>query len=99
MSTDDPEDIAEAAATWIVRLSVDDPVKRALAREGFDAWKQIDPRNARVAAGMERLLGETRVLSESDQGDAVRNVLHEALDDLPSGPRSGAGSGSDTPSA
>lgn len=56
------EDIAEAAAGWIVRLSADDPAERDAARAGFDAWKRADPRHAAVAAGMERFVDQVRGL-------------------------------------
>jgi len=53
-----PEALSEEAASWIVQLSADDEAERLAARQGFEAWKQADPRHAQAAAAMERLLGQ-----------------------------------------
>lgn len=68
---------AMQAAEWIVRLTADDPAERERAREGFETWKQADPRRAAAAAGMERLLGQLQTVRESSGGHA--RPAHAAL--------------------
>ncbi|MDQ8020817.1 MAG: FecR domain-containing protein [Moraxellaceae bacterium] len=66
-----PEDeIAQAAADWVVRLSSDEPAEREAARSGFEDWKRADPRHAAVAAGMERFVEQARLLRHDAAGPA-----------------------------
>lgn len=85
------DDIAQAAADWIVRLSADDDRERDAARTGFEAWKRADPRHAAAAAGMERFIDQVRALrgdgssgatgsSDVASARAARSVLTATLD-------------------
>lgn len=60
--------IAERAAEWIVMLSADDAAEREHARQGFEDWKQADPRHAAQAAGMEALIGQVQAVREHTGG-------------------------------
>lgn len=69
--------VAEQAAAWIVRLTVDDAAERRDARAGFEHWKQQDPRHADAAARMEGFVERVQRLCEG--GDAQRRPARAAL--------------------
>jgi transmembrane sensor len=73
----DDEALAEQAAQWIVALTGDDEAECASAREGFEAWKQADPRHAAAARGMEQWLGR---LQAARSGPAGSRPARAALD-------------------
>ena len=66
--------IAEQAARWIVALTSDDPAERTQAMEGFTAWKQLDPRHARMASSMEHFLGRVQSVRRNENGNHAGNV-------------------------
>lgn len=70
--------IAQKAAEWLVMLTSDDEGERLWAREGFQAWKQADPRHAAVAADMEKLIGLTQTVLDNTAGNSA--PAHAALD-------------------
>lgn len=57
------DSIIEAAATWLVRLEVDNAAERETARADFEAWRRADPRHEQAAVSMMGLLGQLGVVS------------------------------------
>lgn len=78
-----PDRIAAEAVEWIVALSADDAAERARAEAGFAHWKGADPRHAEVAARLQGLLAQTRMLRGDDNtdttGGAPVQAAHAAL--------------------
>lgn len=60
-----PTNIQEQAADWVVQLSYGSELERSKAKERFEAWQALDPRNAAAAE---------RVLGVFDQLAGVRSV-------------------------
>lgn len=69
--------VAAQAADWIVRLGSDDAAERALAQQGFAAWKAQDPRHAQAAVRIEAFIGQLQAVRDDSPGtgQAVRAAL------------------------
>ncbi len=72
--------LAEQAAHWVVQLSGDDPAACAVAQQGFDAWKNADPRHAAAAARLQGLISRMQQMRQSETSQRpARAALDAAM--------------------
>ncbi len=62
-----PEELAQQAAEWLVRLSADDmaPSVRVAVQDEFEKWKQANPKHAQSARKMELIIQQTSQLRDT----------------------------------
>ena len=78
LNLDEPNDIAEQAAEWMVALSEGTPEQQAAQRRAFEAWKQADPRHAAAAKQIEQFLAPLIDIPDTDK-DAANKALKAGL--------------------
>lgn len=69
--------ITEAAAEWIVLLTVDNQNEREQARVAFEEWKKVDPRHAAAASSIHGFIG--KIDGIKSVGKPASAVLHTVL--------------------
>lgn len=72
-----PDDIAEQAADWIVRLTAGDATEREQAQSGFEVWKKQHPLHAEAAASLQQVIGRVNEVRATTHGNP--EPAHAAL--------------------
>lgn len=72
-----PDDIAEQAADWIVRLTAGDATEREQAHSSFEAWKKQHPLHAEAAASLQQVIGQINEVRATTHGNP--EPAHAAL--------------------
>lgn len=63
-----PDDIAEQAAEWTVRLSSADIAESEAARAGFEEWRRANPLHEAAGAAMQRVIGRMESVRSAASG-------------------------------
>ena len=72
-----PEEIAEQAADWIVRLTAGELTEREQVYADFEAWKNQYPLHAEAAAGLQQIIGRVNEIRTVTEGNP--EPAHTAL--------------------